>query len=305
MHAIGVGRVPHITVCICTYKRPNFLKRLLEGLLQLETASLFSYSVVVVDNDRDESARAVVCDFQKSSLISTVYCVEPRQSIALARNAALAGAVGNYVALIDDDEVPTRDWLLKLLECLNEYNVDGVLGPVKPLFEGQPPLWIVRGRFHERPTYRSGFTIGWRQGITANVLLRRDILEGESAPFDRRYIVGEDQDFFRRMMAKGHRFAWCNAAVVYEAIPPARWTRSFLIRRAVQRGQASQVSPTFGIRDVIKSVVAVPIYLVALPVLAVLGHHWFMSYFVRLSEHVARLLRLIGVQIAQDTYVIE
>ena len=302
MRAISVGRVPHITVCICTYKRPDSLKRLLEGLLHLETASLFSYSVVVVDNDRDESARAVVCDFQKSSLVSTAYRVEPRQSIALARNAALAGAVGDYVALIDDDEVPTCDWLLKLLDCLNGYNVDGVLGPVKPLFEGQPPLWVVRGRFHERPTYLSGFTIGWRQGITANVLLRREILEGESAPFDRRYIVGEDQDFFRRMMAKGYRFAWCNEAVVYEAIPPARWTRSFLIRRAVQRGQ---VSPRFGIREVIKSVVAVPIYLLALPVLAVLGHHWFMSYFVRLSEHVGRLLMLIGLHIAQDTYVIE
>jgi glycosyltransferase involved in cell wall biosynthesis len=123
MHATGVGRVPHITVCICTYKRPNFLKRLLEGLLQLETASLFSYSVVVVDNDRDESARAVVSDFQKSSLISTVYCVEPRQSIALARNAALASAVGDYVALIDDDEVPTCDWLLKLVDCLSEFDV--------------------------------------------------------------------------------------------------------------------------------------------------------------------------------------
>jgi hypothetical protein len=73
----------------------------------------------------------------------------------------------------------------------------------------------------------------------------------------------------------------------------------------VQRGQASQLYPTFGIRDVIKSVVAVPIYLLALPVLAVFGHHWFMSYFVRLSEHVARLLMLIGVQIAQDKYVIE
>ena len=134
------------------------------------------------------------------------------------------------------------------------------------------------------------------------MLLKRKILDGESAPFDRRYIVGEDQDFFRRMMAKGHRFAWCNEAVVYEAIPPVRWTRSFLIRRALQRGQ---VSPTSGIRDVIKSVVAVPIYLLALPVLAVLGHHWFMSYFVRLSEHMGRLLKLMGLHIAQDTYVIE
>src|SRR5215469_9249606 len=44
-------RTQHICVCICTYKRPGPLQRLLKGLEGQETQGLFSFSVVVADND--------------------------------------------------------------------------------------------------------------------------------------------------------------------------------------------------------------------------------------------------------------
>ena len=42
--------IPHLCVCICTYKRLPFLKRLLTELAAQETDDLFTYSVVVADN---------------------------------------------------------------------------------------------------------------------------------------------------------------------------------------------------------------------------------------------------------------
>lgn len=41
----------HISVCICTFKRPSLLLRLLKELAGQETQGLFTYSIVVVDND--------------------------------------------------------------------------------------------------------------------------------------------------------------------------------------------------------------------------------------------------------------
>ena len=41
----------HIGVCVCTYKRPELLKRLLDGLRNQETGGLFTYSIVVADNE--------------------------------------------------------------------------------------------------------------------------------------------------------------------------------------------------------------------------------------------------------------
>jgi hypothetical protein len=44
------GKV-HVCVCICTFRRPLLLKRLLEALEKQQTENAFTFSVVVADND--------------------------------------------------------------------------------------------------------------------------------------------------------------------------------------------------------------------------------------------------------------
>src|SRR2546429_1797778 len=143
----------HISVCICTFKRPQLLKRLLWELAAQETNGLFTYSIVVADNDVSRSAEGVVSQLAAASKIPITYCVEPQQNISLARNQAISRATGDYIAFIDDDEFPIKSWLLFLFVACNEYRVDGVLGPVKRHFDERPPQWIVKGNFYERPVY--------------------------------------------------------------------------------------------------------------------------------------------------------
>jgi glycosyltransferase involved in cell wall biosynthesis len=46
------------------------------------------------------------------SPLAVVYRVEPRQNIALVRNAAVKHAAGDFVAFFDDDQLPrsTSTW---------------------------------------------------------------------------------------------------------------------------------------------------------------------------------------------------
>src|SRR3989449_3947897 len=266
----------HISVCICTYKRPRFLKRLLEELGVQDSGGLFTYSIVVADNDLSESAKPVVDDFTAVSPITVTYCVESRQNIALARNKAIENANGDFVAFIDDDEFPTKRWLLTLFTACNEYDVDGVLGPVKSHFDEEPPEWVVKGKFYERPTYPTGFVIDWRKGRTNNVLLNKRIFAAGEQPFRPEFRTGEDQDFFRRMIEKGHVFIWCNEAVAYEVVPPIRWKRTFMLRRALLQGTVSLLHADLGALEILKSAIAVPAYTAALPIALVLGHRRLM-----------------------------
>ncbi len=94
-----------ICVCICTYKRPDPLRRLLSKLEVQVTQNLFDYSIVAVDNDRSESARKTIESCAGQSKIVINYYVQPKQNIALARNKAI-----------------------------DHYKVDGILGPVLPIF---------------------------------------------------------------------------------------------------------------------------------------------------------------------------
>jgi succinoglycan biosynthesis protein ExoM len=286
----------HISVCICTYRRPALLKRLLAELSRQDTKGLFSYSLVIVDNDEQQSAKPVVLDFSASSSMELTYCVEPQRSISLARNKALENARGDAIAFIDDDEFPPLDWLFCLVTARETYSAAGVFGPVRPHFDTEPPEWLIKGRFCDRPEHHTGFVMPWKECRTGNVLIGKRIIEGIGTVFRPEFGAGaSDIDLFRRLIEAGHKFVWCNEAVVYEVVSPNRWKRSFMIKRALLRGRLSLLHPEGRWLGVAKSIVAVPAYGLALPFLQLLGHHFFMQYLIKLCDHGGKLLALVGL----------
>ena len=298
-------KVPHVSICVCTFQRPKMVGRLLDALDRQQTEALFEYSVTIVDNDAAQSAKEVVLEFQSASSLHVTYCVEPEQNIALARNRALANASGDFIAFIDDDELPVSNWLLKLVQTCQAHRVDGVLGPVLPQFEGSPPEWVKKGGFCDRPVHTTGFRIDWTEGRTGNLLLKREILDGIAPIFRPEFgSGGEDRNFFRRMIDDGRVFIWCNEAVAYESVPPSRWKRSFMIRRALLRGKMA-LNHHRGAGDLAKSVLAVVGYTLALPVLFVVGHHLFMKYLIKICDHAGKLLAFIGMDPIREKYVLE
>ena len=293
----------HISVCICTFKRPEPLKRLLEHLADQQTGGLFTYSLVVVDNDPQRSGEGVCNEFaQRRSQPLISYCTQSQQSIALTRNKAIEVATGEFIAFIDDDEFPVDSWLRDLYRTCTSMQVAGVLGPVKRHFEEQPPSWIIKGSFFDRPTHPTGFVMPWSETRTGNVLFRRDILEPGVLPFRPQFRSGSDVDFFRLRMNNGHRFVWCNDAVVYESIPPARWKRRYLLRRALLRGTMAGLRHE-GFLNTAKSMIAVPLYTLALPFALLLGHHRFMTLLIKTCNHLGKLLWLVGINPIKDAYV--
>lgn len=289
-------RLPHVDVCVCTYRRPRTLQRLLVDLSAQISADEFTFSITVTDNDIEQSAREVVAQVVAESKMRISYCSQPEKNIALARNTAVAEGTGEFIALIDDDEFPMNDWLLTLWRMCERYGVDGVLGPVLPHFESDPPQWVLTGGFYDRPRYRTGFQMDWFECRGGNVLVRRQVFGELSPPFREEFGTGgEDQDFFRRAMEQGHRFVWCDEAAVYEWVPPSRWGRRFLLTRALLRGGNSLKHRRRRIRNIAKSVVAVPAYCLAIPILLLGQRRYLMKYCVKLMDHLGRLLALVSL----------
>jgi succinoglycan biosynthesis protein ExoM len=271
------------------------LRRLLLAIAGQDSHGAFTFSGVVADNDAEASARPVV-EQCATPAFPIVYCMEPRRNIALVRNQCLAHAQGDAVVFIDDDEFPQADWLYNLFATWSRAGVAGVLGPVRPDFPAGTPDWVRRGGFYNRPEHPTGFVLDWAGCRTGNVLLNRSIFAGVDSVFDPQFATaGEDMDFFRRMIGAGHRFIWCNEAVAYETVPPSRWKRAFLLRRALHRGSHSFQHPTGRAKNVIKALFAVPLYALALPFLLLAGQHFFMRYLVRLCDHAGRLLGCVGL----------
>lgn len=296
--------IPHICVCVCTYKRPHALERLLLHLRKLETGNRFTYSVVVVDNDESRSAEATIAEIGAKFPVPLLYDIEPQRSIALARNRAVANARGEFLALIDDDEFPASDWLLSLFNTCAQYGVDGVLGPVIRHFDEPPPAWFKKSGFYDRRVNPTGTPVSWKEARTGNVLLRARVMRGET-PFRREFRAGEDQDFFRRKIEQGFVFIWSAEARVLEAIPPARWKRSYVLRKAALQGATAALQPNCGAVSIAKSIVAVPLYTLCLPFALLFGQHRFMVLLVKIADHSGKLLTRMGVNPIKEEYVSE
>jgi len=293
----------HVSVCICTYRRPVLLERLLRALGSLETGDRFTYSVVVVDNDADASAKPVVERFAQGGAVSVRYDVEPDRSFSLVRNRAVAHAGGAHIAFIDDDEYPGTDWLLRLFRAMKDYGADGVLGPVIPQYETEPPDWVIRGKLCERESFETGTVI--RSHVytrTGNTLLDRSLFPGGRVPFDPQFgrMGGEDTDFFRRMMNDGKRFVWCHEAPVREWVPRERISKVYFLKRALMRGFLESKDLSSLSSSVLKSFVAVSLYTAALPFFLFMGQHVFMKYLIKDCDHLGKILGTCGVPLFRE-----
>lgn len=292
-----------ISVCICTFRRPDLLRRLLEKLKDQRRDDLFAISVVVVDNDAERSGLEAVLDAQPTSPISIEYHVEPERNISLARNRSIENARGSLIAFIDDDEFPENGWLINHYRTLNDSDAAGVLGPVRPHFDSPAPPWLVRSGLLKRREFSTGEKLeDARFTRTGNVLLRRSIFTNEQNRFDPSFgrTGGGDAVFFKRMMEKGHFFIWCNEAVVFETVPPDRQVKSYYVKRAFTRGMTESQDTRLMSLSTLRSVVAVPLYGLLLPFARLAGAHVFMRFLVKECDHLSKVLGHLGVRLVKE-----
>jgi len=294
--------LPHVTIGICTHRRARLLGRLLDGIAKLEPKGGYTFSCAIVDNDAAGSARRQAEAFGAATGIEVRYAVEPRRSFPLVRNRAVALATGDFLAFVDDDEVPVPEWLTRLLETQAQTGADGVLGPVRPYFDEQPPAWITQSRVCERPVHPTGMLMPWSQCRTGNVLLRLDLFRAGGLNFDPAFASGgEDVDFFKRASAAGYRFVWCEEAPAYELVPPDRLRRSYFLKRGLHQGRVSlkydagRLTAWRRLAIAVRSCAALVLYTAAMPFLALRGEGPVMKYLVKDSHHFGRMLGLLGV----------
>ncbi len=273
-----------VTIGLITCKRPNGLKRLLDGINQLEFQKTqpTSVDVVVVDNDPKGTAIEVIEKLQQEYRWPLFYVVEKRQGIPFARNKVVetVSQDSDFIVFIDDDEVPEPLWLDELLFVQQQYQADVVSGPVIPYFNEPVEDWIKKGKFFDRERFDTGHPM--KNVATNNVLIHRSVFNEFKQPFDERFALsgGSDTHFFFRVYNKGYKMVWANDAIVYEWVPSSRANVKWLLRRAYRVGTTlslceRDIYPSIKTRltRIIKGFGRVVLGMVSIPITLLLGKH--------------------------------
>ncbi len=231
-----------LTVCICTYRRPQ-LRETLASLAAQALPPGVTMRVVVADNDEQDVRRGEIDQWFNELGLDGQYVHAPKRNISIARNSCLDSAQSRWVAFIDDDEVAPPDWLENLLSSRD--NVECVFGVSRANYDGSgAPGWMVRGDFHSNIIRQRD---GAANGYTCNVLFDADFVRRHGLRFreDLGQVGGEDTMFFRDMETAGARFGYNPEAVVHEDVPPGRANLRWLVNRRSVRAEttASCCSP--------------------------------------------------------------
>lgn len=102
------------TVAIPTYNGAQRLPKLLDHLKSQIGTEHFSWAILIVDNNSKDNTADIVQQHQvqwTNQFPSLQYAFEPSQGAAFARIKAMAQATSEWVAFLDDDIIPNRDWI--------------------------------------------------------------------------------------------------------------------------------------------------------------------------------------------------
>ena len=227
-----------LLVGIPTHRRPDMLRECLESVA-LQTGDLPDIEVFVADNDT--SARegvAVVEDMKPSYRFPLSATTVATPGISAVRNAILTVARRrevDFIAMIDDDETASANWLVQLLRVQSATQAGVVGGPVRQLFSDDVPEWFRIG--FRRPLKSSGRTD--LVDATGNVLLSCNALEALGWPqFDHSYGLsgGGDTEYFLRVRQLGMRFGWAAEAVLSETVEDERLSVKWILKRSYRHG---------------------------------------------------------------------
>lgn len=233
-------RAAHIAICIATYQRPFLLNDLLKSINDCHRPDKVTLDLRIIDNDTHASAQSVVELFNHESngFKQVRYCVEPRQNIAHARNAAIELGEADAYIFVDDDETVTPDWLTQLVDAYTKHKADAVFGPVHAKLGEAHNGWQARGAFFNKNVAPTGSVIDWRETRTSNTLVRGKWFNEFNFRFDPNLgrSGGSDSDLFARMAEAGACYITCREAVVEEYVPANRARFAWLWKRAYRNG---------------------------------------------------------------------
>lgn len=230
----------NVTVIVCTFNRCGLLKSALQSVAASEMPAGIAWEILVADNNSSDDTRAVVEDFSRRFPGRFRYVFEPRPGKSNALNAAIAVAMGDVLAFVDDDVTVQPQWLSSLTAPLMSGTWVGSGGRVLSQKIAvapdwlNPESWMVVGPLVQ-------FDLGLQAGplhetpVGTNMAFRKSMFEryggfrADLGPCPGSEIRNEDSEFTRRLLRAGEPLYYAPSAVVYHPTPEDRLTKEYFL----------------------------------------------------------------------------
>lgn len=234
----------NFTVAICTYNGEKRLSQVLERLKAQIITTALSWDVLIIDNNSTDRTAEVVQSYQMNwrKDCALIYCYESKQGLAFARQRAILSARGQFVGFLDDDNLPSLDWVEQAYQFGKTHPQAGAYGgQIQGDFEVEPPqnfkkiacfLAIVkRGEkaFIYKPERKmlppgAGLVVRrnvWKNSVPAKLLLKGRVRKS--------MLASEDLEAICHIQNAGWEIWYAPTLKIHHQIPRSRFEPSYLI----------------------------------------------------------------------------
>lgn len=231
----------NITAAILTYNRLSFLKKIIEAI---KNQSIKPDRIVVVNNSSTDGTSDYLASLDGIEVITQGNYGSSGGQFTAAKHCYETGS--EWIWLMDDDVVPRRDCLEKLIQNINQHrihapiriNPDGKVNQGDTLefnlnnpFKG---LWKVIGKTEiqaERNIKAEGLTF-------EGPLFHRNLIATIGLPEFSYFIYGDDTDYFIRALKKNYECYIITDSVIDRLLPVGKlasfdWKTYYMIRNII------------------------------------------------------------------------
>lgn len=210
--------IPKVTVVVVNWNGRHLLQECLEAL---SCQTYRDFSAVVVDNGSTDGSVAWLKDRFPAV---RVMALDRNYGFCLANNIALAQIDTEYVALLNNDAAPHKDWLDRLVAAMTETPAAG-FGASKMVFYDHPDIIDRAGDAYTRAGVGTLRGRGdralrhderaWIFGACGGAAIYRTRMLREIGYFDSDFfLIHEDVDLSFRAQLRGYRCLYVPDAVV-------------------------------------------------------------------------------------------
>jgi glycosyltransferase involved in cell wall biosynthesis len=192
----SIATEPRVSIVIPAYNMERFIQ---ETLYTVESQTYQNWELLVVDDCSQDRTAEIVQAFAAAHPDRRVRLLHHEQNKGLAgtRNTGVRHAHGEYIALLDADDLWSETFLETMLATLREQQADIAYCPVEMFADGAEQvsgLWGPTGE--ELATFPA--SLYRRNFLSSSAVLIRHSVFTQIGMFDERIRACEDYDFWLR-----------------------------------------------------------------------------------------------------------
>ncbi|PFE52947.1 glycosyl transferase [Bacillus cereus] len=252
-------RKQELTIAICTFNRAKLLIETINALASLK--SIEKAEVIIVDNNSTDGTKNEVEKLIDKLNYKLDYTNEKKQGLSYARNTAIQKSTCKYIAFLDDDAIPTVEWIDSIIDAFEgDSELYAIGGKIIPKFEVSRPEWLVTGLEYsytivdlgvEKKQYPSGL-----YPFGANMAFRTAVFEKYKFPnhLGRKgttLISGEETWLFGKIEEEDWGYCYIPNMIVEHFVPKERLKKEWVLERFYFQGVTKKLMCTSK-KDMIK-----------------------------------------------------